>query len=507
MYWKVALLITIPAILSIFLMPWAVLRPDVRNLIADSIHLLFPLLALGWIAIGLSAIEDRRKRLSWLFIGSSVLVSGAYGLAGQLVIGSWWPEVLLVTGFLLLWIGILLRPGQFPGDLLGKLVILLDVLISAGAAAAITVQLSFPSLILTPGLASLARLHGLLIPLMALLTLVCINLLLLRSTPRHDTIPHVLLVLGCGLQVVSGMWSAYLLLMGNRDVPLLCLSLWPIGLLCYGAAAHWDASWPDQTDLLEQQIDPFPSITGMLVSVALVLAALMPALYTLVNPLAPVQPGPLIFSFVLLAGLIVLLLIRQVLTFIHNRRLYASLQYLYRRMAQNAATDPLTGLANHGCFMERLEQEIHRAQRYHHPLAVIFADLDHFKQVNDTYGHHAGDLALQKVSRTLEHSVRDIDLVARYGGEEFVVLLPETTLEHAALLAERLLFNVSQIQLPFLEKDRRRLTLSCGVAAFPETCATANGLLNGADQAMYRAKYEGRDQVGLATLLMAGIIH
>lgn len=502
MHWKTTLLITILVAIGIALLQWVTLQPALLNPIADGISIVAPLLALYWIATGMLAVENWHERLSWACIGMSVLAFSAYWFTthavGRPLYGSRGADVLFLLSFVFLWSGMLLRRGQFPGELLGRLIMLLDILISVGAAIAITLQLPFSTLTFVPEYAPLVKLHGLAYPLLALVTLICINLLLLRITPRQENAPRALVVVGVGLQLAGGIWSVYLALGGIREVPFLCQSLWPVGFLLYGVAARLEASMQHRTLRIDHRVDPFPSIAGLLVSVALVLAALVLALLTLVDPLIPLEPRQLIFAFFSLAGLITLTLIRQVLTFESNRHLYISLQYLYGEMAQNAATDPLTGLANHGYFMERLDQEMHRARRYHHQMAVIFADLDFFKQVNDTYGHHAGDLALQKVARTLEHSVRDIDLVGRYGGEEFVVVLPETSLENAALLAERLRFNVGLIQLPFLEKDGRRLTLSCGVAAYPETCTTSDTLLRSADEAMYRAKEAGRDRVMVA---------
>ncbi|MHB0938934.1 MAG: GGDEF domain-containing protein [Armatimonadota bacterium] len=505
MHWKTTLLITIIIAAGIALLQWVTLQPALLNPLAAGIGFLAPLLALYWIITSMLAVENWRDRLSWSFIGVSVLAFSTYWFTthavGRPLYGSPAADVLFLSSFVFLWAGMLVRRGQFPSELLGRLIMLLDILISVGAAIAITLQLPFSTLTFVPEYAPLLKLNGLAYPLLALGTLICINLLLLRITPRQENAANALMVLGVGLQLAGGMWSVYLALGGMQEVPFLCQSLWPVGFLLYGVAARLEASLQHRMLRIDHRVDPFPSIAGLLVSVALVLAALVLALLTLVDPRTPLEPRQLIYAFFSLAGLITLALIRQVLTFESNRHLYTSLQYLYGEMAQNAATDPLTGLANHGYFMERLDQEMHRARRYHHQLAIIFADLDFFKQVNDTYGHHAGDLALQKVARTLEHSVRDVDLVGRYGGEEFVVLLPETSLENAALLAERLRFNVGLIQLPFLEKDGRRLTLSCGVAAYPETSDSCDALLRCADEAMYRAKSAGRDRVMVANTL------
>lgn len=153
-------------------------------------------------------------------------------------------------------------------------------------------------------------------------------------------------------------------------------------------------------------------------------------------------------------------------------------------------TDALTGLFNRRHLEEVLATECERARRHGHPTALLLIDIDHFKQYNDTYGHLAGDEVLRRVAHLIQETVRTGDCVARYGGEEFIVVLPETALEGAVLLGERVRRRISLE--PF---HGRTVTLSVGVAQTPPASVMPEGLTAAADDALYRAKREGRDRV------------
>jgi diguanylate cyclase (GGDEF)-like protein len=171
------------------------------------------------------------------------------------------------------------------------------------------------------------------------------------------------------------------------------------------------------------------------------------------------------------------------------------LERVNRELAILAFRDGLTGLYNHRTFHERLREEIARARRYSKPLSLIFSDIDHFKSLNDQYGHPLGDDVLRRTADVLRggsnHGSREYDVIARYGGEEFVLLLPETAKPGARLKAERLLAEVRAASFP----GGRRVTMSFGVASFPEDARTSEELLAFADHALWVAKQAGRDQV------------
>jgi len=168
---------------------------------------------------------------------------------------------------------------------------------------------------------------------------------------------------------------------------------------------------------------------------------------------------------------------------------------LFDQVQQNALRDGLTGLLNHKAFQGRLEDAVLEASRYRQPMSVILIDLDHFKTVNDTHGHPAGDAVLQGVSHVLDRHARDVDVVARYGGEEFVILLFQTGYAEAAAMAERIRHDLSE---QALDAGGRTLyaTASFGVASFPEDATSAQQLMRQADQRLYGAKKAGRNRVG-----------
>jgi diguanylate cyclase (GGDEF)-like protein len=170
---------------------------------------------------------------------------------------------------------------------------------------------------------------------------------------------------------------------------------------------------------------------------------------------------------------------------------------LHQTVKRQAITDELTQLANRRRFTETLAVEIRRAERFGDPLALILADLDDFKLINDRHGHQTGDEVLRRFADVLRENVRDFDLPVRYGGEEFAVLLPETGVEGAERLARRLQGALLRLRLPEIGRDRPPVTASFGVAAFP-AARSAEELLSAADGALYRAKAAGKNRVASA---------
>jgi diguanylate cyclase (GGDEF)-like protein len=170
---------------------------------------------------------------------------------------------------------------------------------------------------------------------------------------------------------------------------------------------------------------------------------------------------------------------------------------LHQTVKRQAITDELTQLANRRRFTETLAVEIRRAERFGDPLALVLADLDDFKLINDHYGHQTGDEVLRRFADVLRENVRDFDLPVRYGGEEFAVLLPETGLEGAERLARRLQSALLRLRVTEIGRDRLPVTASFGVAAFPGA-RSAEELLSAADGALYRAKAAGKNRVASA---------
>jgi len=168
-----------------------------------------------------------------------------------------------------------------------------------------------------------------------------------------------------------------------------------------------------------------------------------------------------------------------------------------RDLERLARTDPLTGLANRRHFMEMLEREADRCQRYLRPVSIVLLDLDHFKAVNDTHGHAAGDDVLREAARVLRSVCRDVDLAARLGGEELALLLPETESAGARAAAERVREQFGAVQHRSPAGRSFTVTASLGVATAASSC-DGEALLQTADDALYRAKSEGRDRVVVA---------
>lgn len=170
-----------------------------------------------------------------------------------------------------------------------------------------------------------------------------------------------------------------------------------------------------------------------------------------------------------------------------------------RKLAQGALMEPLTGLYNRRYFTERLTAELAAAQRHQRPLALLLIDVDHFKRVNDSHGHPAGDEALRMLARVLVEATRKEDVVARYGGEEFVVLARETSLSGAQALAQRIRQGVEKARCTH-DGQELAITVSIGVSVSQglttfEKGRTERQLLEAADRALYRAKQSGRNTV------------
>lgn len=198
-----------------------------------------------------------------------------------------------------------------------------------------------------------------------------------------------------------------------------------------------------------------------------------------------------------------------------NARIYASLRTkalqdelkernrqledLLHKLEIMAITDHLTEIYNRRHFEEILEREFARATRYNLHLSCLMADIDHFKRINDTYGHAAGDAVLKEVARLIHSSLREVDVIGRWGGEEFIALLTQAKKADAKKVAERILQSVSAHRFQGLPENEK-ITISIGVASVPEDGDIDNWekLIKAADEALYRAKRNGRNRVELS---------
>lgn len=171
-----------------------------------------------------------------------------------------------------------------------------------------------------------------------------------------------------------------------------------------------------------------------------------------------------------------------------------------KKLREETIRDELTGLFNRRFFDETLAKEFARAQRSGRPVGILFLDIDHFKSVNDTYGHQCGDHVLTQVARSIEESSRDSDVAARYGGEEFVVLLTDAVATGIEIVAERIRSSVEKLDIEF-EGEQIRTTISIGGASTTEDDSTPAGLIHRADEQTYAAKRNGRNCVQIANSL------
>jgi len=174
------------------------------------------------------------------------------------------------------------------------------------------------------------------------------------------------------------------------------------------------------------------------------------------------------------------------------------IQDAYSELAFLSSHDGLTGLYNHKAFQERLVEEVERAERYGHSVALLMLDIDHFKQINDTHGHPAGDAVLRMIADLMSSHVRPSDHVARYGGEEFTILLPHATQSGALTSAERLRRTIETRAVQVTKEVMLKVTVSIGVAVFPDDALSADKLISAADDALYAAKQAGRNRVRAA---------
>ena len=164
-------------------------------------------------------------------------------------------------------------------------------------------------------------------------------------------------------------------------------------------------------------------------------------------------------------------------------------------LREQATRDYLTRAWNRSSILEALARELSRSRREAHPVAVVLCDIDHFKLINDTWGHGVGDIALKEAARRMQESLRPYDALGRYGGEEFLMVLPNTNLNDAAWLADRVRLAVRDMEITTPEGHPVRVTCSFGVTAGMGGDITQEELIRIADQALYAAKREGRDRV------------
>ncbi|GHO42110.1 hypothetical protein KSX_02730 [Ktedonospora formicarum] len=196
-------------------------------------------------------------------------------------------------------------------------------------------------------------------------------------------------------------------------------------------------------------------------------------------------------------SILIVLVLRQALTTHELNNMKRELREKNAQLDTLVASDPLTGVLNHRTFVTRLDEEVARAKAQQTPCSILFMDIDHFKAINDQYGHSMGDLTLCQVARRVASILRPEDCLGRWGGEEFIAILPGHDLHSSHKVAEMIRMQIAQQVVS--SENNLHVTCSLGIATYPQTAASRDGLINAADQAMYKAKHLGRNQTHMAT--------
>jgi len=313
----------------------------------------------------------------------------------------------------------------------------------------------------------------------------------------NHRIPTWGVLVGASFAVAGTTDAAYAWLRTVHDVESVWLNVgWQVEavLICLAAVAairNPDGAVRERS--FERDVTAWPLVVASLAAAGLLLADQLPNGRLTANTTA--------FLLVIFAGV----LVRQLLVIRDRTRLATQLEAALREQERLAVTDGLTGVYNRRFFQEMLRIEAERAERAQQPLSLILVDLDEFKEVNDRYGHPAGDAVLTQVADRIRRSVRPSDLVARYGGEEFVCLLPGAGEEAAVEVAERVRQSVSRQTISVGNGATVGLTSSLGLATAGtrtgRPLSDTDGLVTDADTALYRAKAYGRNQVVSARTL------
>ena len=303
---------------------------------------------------------------------------------------------------------------------------------------------------------------------------------ILLAQPQRG-LGHALGILASGLLlfVVADVAFAHLSFVGSYNGGDWPDSLWMVAQVLMAASAqyqYWHASRPQRHGTSEPaRIRPFSPMPYVAVLSSFALLAVV-GWKQAVYPLGGLMIGAI--------GVTSLVVIRQITALRENLSLLSELHLL-------ASTDTLTGLQSRRHFFELAEREFYLARRHDRHLSAMMIDIDHFKSINDTYGHAAGDTALQMLAGICSESLRATDLVGRYGGDELVAVLPESDVERALLAAQRIRESVDETTVDY-ENGTFRFTISVGVAT-AEAAADLAQLLRRADRALYQAKQEGRN--------------
>lgn len=464
------------------------------------VAVVFSLVAVAW---SCRYFPTARERKGWLLMSAALMMMSlgdclwTYYVLVQHRLNPFpsWADLLYVLAYIPLWMGLLVQPGTRPRDLFSRLSTLLEMLITILTALILIWVLSIgPALEATDHMGPLAKALAVMYPVLSAATLLCvINLIFHRAFPVMR-LPRLVLLAGTVVLCLEQMVYSYQQYHRNYQAGTWSDSFWMVTYLSLGIAALLTAGVYQRHGNIRGPMPAPPTRLRVVIPHLLVLAS---SILLLVRFL-PQAHHPSTADKVLLSGTVAvffLVLLRQWLIFTENRRLTLELHLAYLEASQQAIIDPITELPNRRYLMKRLESEIARCDRYGDPLALLFADVDLFKMINDTHGHLAGDSVLHRVAATLQSAIRTSDILVRFAGEEFIVLLPGTTLAQAKALAERMRIAIEALHIPLENGHIVHVTVSIGLSAYPVPSAGLETLIADADAAMYRIKRSGRNGV------------
>ena len=403
-----------------------------------------------------------------------------------------WADAGFLSEYPLLLLGILFLPTR-PLTKITRSRVLLDGLMIMVAVITCSWYFVLGPNVLQGNESLFAKLISAAYPCSDLVLMLCLLLLASKASGPASRLTIWLLSFGLACIVVSDSIYGYLTLHGTYTTGNLSDLGFPIGFMCIGLAVQALNTPPVET--AQAPSNPIAQKDTLSIRYALLPYILMPTVVVLAlyvwhsggtDSLAlGVYQGSIL--------LIILVFLRQILTIRETHTLNGSLQQANAQLEALATMDALTGLPNHRALVGICDQELERTQRYSRSCSLLFLDIDHFKALNDGYGHAAGDTVLYEFANLVQKTLRGIDTIGRWGGEEFVAILPEADMEEAVFAAERVRLAVSEYVFPV--GGGIRLTCSVGLVTSSDALHERDPLLNAADQAMYAAKKLGRNQV------------
>ncbi len=522
--WRVPAVALLILAFNGLLAAWLLLRPGSHELVVavdDVAQSAGPLLSLPFCALSIRrACRNTSGALAW---GPALLCGGSLLFGMGQAIYTWdelashqspplpsWADAAFLGAYPFLLLGILLLPTR-PLPLAARLRVFVDGLMVMTAIATFSWYFILGPTLLQGNESLAAKVVSTAYPLCDLVLISCLLILSARSDGVRVRAVVRILSLALGAIVCTDSVYDYQNLQGTYATGGLIDVGWPLGymLVGLGVCVLYAASGraTEQRASVEGEAADNAGVWRSLLPYPLI-----PAVGALIVYAARTRGDATVESGVYLGGatLIGLVVLRQILAIheavSHNRALHAlhrqveaknrALTEANTRLEALATTDPLTGLPNHRAIVAALDNELERAHRYGRPCGVLFLDLDHFKALNDSCGHPAGDTTLRELAALARATLRGVDALGRWGGEEFVAILPETDAGGAAVVAERMRAAVAAYA--FSAGGGARLTLSVGVACCPDDAADRDGLVGAADRAMYAAKRLGRNQVRVA---------